>query len=153
MILLESGKASYFNPKKVGVSMYDDMMDNPNYYKNIKNKIFEVVWMTPMEYINKCADGFKSTNDRLIKSRTNKYSDKYADMMSRGTKFNMLYLDYSGSKGFSQEGLHRAVAAMSIDPDKKIPVMVVTDWKSKKDFRVPLIYDGKGNVRVYSDES
>ena len=107
-----------------------------------------VVWMTPDEYIKKAAKGF-NTLDRAAYKENLKYVDnpyippemtakdleisrkgntanEYELAMEEGDKFPMGVLDYSGGNDypFSQEGLHRAVAAKQRG-DKYIPVTII----------------------------
>ena len=115
-----------------------------------------VVWMTPDEYISKTAEGFNTLDDVMYKqlrsegkdptiapretaetmeiSRKGTRANEYEVAMEQGDQFPMGMLDYSGGNEypFSQEGLHRAVAAKQRG-DKYIPVMVIgTKPKSER---------------------
>jgi len=115
-----------------------------------------VVWMSPDEYIEKNAKGFNRLDEAMYKenlkygvnpvkpekmtaadlelTRKGPLADRYMLEMESGDKFPMGMLDYSGGKDypFSQEGLHRAVAAKQRG-DKYIPVMIIgTKPKSER---------------------
>jgi hypothetical protein len=98
--------------------------------------------MSPDQYIQQAYEGFREhggleswqTKDDLLRSRSNLLVNKYADRMKRGEKFPMVVLDHSSvpvfrggkEKSFSQEGLHRAMAAKKLGVNR-IPVMIVDD--------------------------
>ncbi len=123
-----------FKDNETGMPTYDDMMANPDYFAQAKKRKGGIVMMSPDEYINRSVKGFKKFNpdttlDNLIKSRDLKLIDKYAQEMQSGDKFPTVMLDYS--MGFSQEGLHRALAAKQIGINE-IPVMIVSMIKKKR---------------------
>ena len=104
---------------------YSDIFRNAAYQKFEKNKVAEYVNMSPSEYLERAAKGFKMTPEALIASRTNKFStplvNKYAKMFKQGSKAEALVLDHTD--GFSQEGIHRAMAAKKIGL-AEVPVVV-----------------------------
>jgi hypothetical protein len=116
-----------FSSKTTGRPLYDDMLRDPEYFINNKNKKSDIVSMSPFDYLAKAHKGFGFvTGDPLdwtLKEDT--LIDKYAAMMEDGVEFDMPILDYSGNYSFNQEGRHRAAAARVLGI-KKIPVMVVT---------------------------
>lgn len=117
-----------FEDKKTGMPTYDDMMADPDYFARAKRRKHGIVMMSPDEYINKAVEGFKksdpdATTESVIRTRDPDLVNEYAKQMQAGAKFPTIMLDYS--IGFSQEGLHRALAAKQIGLDE-IPVMVVS---------------------------
>ena len=126
-----------FDPNHTDLPSYDDMLKDPNYFRKRKNKEFKVVYMTPDEYVDHAADGFKRdgfSREQLVSSRDTDVIDRYAQKMKNGEKFPMLMIDHSSRMGFDgkkqenfgQEGLHRALAAKKAGV-KRIPVMIVRD--------------------------
>ncbi len=117
-----------FKDSETGMPTYDDMMANPDYFAKAKRRKGSVIMMSPDEYIERAAAGFRKhdpevTVDSVIKSRDTALVDKYAQEMQSGDKFPTIMLDYS--MGFGQEGLHRALAAKKLGIEK-IPVMIVS---------------------------
>ncbi len=123
---------------------YDEMLSNPEYFRDKKNAAFTIMHMSPDEYIEQAYQSFKEHGalaiwqDRsdLRKSRTDSLITKYAERMGKGDKFPLPVLDFRGKAGFSgakeksftQEGLHRAYAAKEAGV-AQMPVMVVDDAK------------------------
>lgn len=102
-----------------------------DYYRDNKNKKGEIVYMTPEEYFEKCAEGFKSTVEKLKKSRMQYPGHEHIEdikkiITEKGKKLPIPYLDYTN--GFGQEGLHRmmAVAELFDWNETKFPVLVIT---------------------------
>lgn len=132
----EASTLNPFDMKDTGMPLYNDMIKNPEYFEKRKNKKFEIVRMTPDEYINRVVHGNKGRFSRedIIRSREGERTEEYAEKMKAGEKFPLPMLDYASTYGFSgekmerfsQEGLHRALAAKKAGV-KKIPVMIVTD--------------------------
>jgi len=117
-----------FEDKKTGMPTYDDMMADPDYFARAKRRKHGIVMMSPDEYINKAVKGFKqsdpdATAESVIRTRDPDLISKYAKQMQTGAKFPTIMLDYS--IGFSQEGLHRALAAKQLGLDE-IPVMIIS---------------------------
>ncbi len=128
-----------FNQETTHMATYDDMMKDPEYFRNEKGRQFRILHMSPDEYIDRAAEGFSlhhgfSRKEALRGREGSSLVDQYAEKMQHGEKFPMVVLDHSSrrtfsgerEKSFSQEGLHRALAAKKIGVDK-IPVMVVDD--------------------------
>ncbi len=122
-----------FKDAETEMPTYDNMLANPEYFANDKNRKGSVVMMSPDEYIAKSLKGFQRnrptvTKELLRKGRDSKIIDTYAADMKAGAEFPTLMLDYS--MGFSQEGLHRAYAAKQLGLEE-IPVMVVSMTRKK----------------------
>lgn len=139
MILSESKNSKYFDTSTTGMNNYDDMIIREDYYRIVKNLVFVIKWMKPSNYIRRCADDiFNVTYERLLDHRSDSKISKYSEMMKSGIKFDMPIINYSKH---SQEGLHRAIAAMSINEDELIPVMVIYDGVPLHKFTPPLYPD------------
>ena len=102
-----------------------------DYYRDRKNKKGEIVYMTPEEYFERCAKGFKSTVEKLKRSRMQYPGHEHIEdikkiITEKGKKLPIPYLDYTN--GFGQEGLHRmmAVAELFDWNETKFPVLVIT---------------------------
>lgn len=135
---------SPFTQTTTHMSDYDDMLHDPEYFKEKKNKVFTIVHMSPREYIQQAYDSFKEHGhlqphddlQTLVQSRSDTLITKYQEKMKKGEKFPMLVLDFcsrpsfSGGreKSFSQDGIHRAIAAHRAGVTE-VPVMVVDDAK------------------------
>ena len=102
-----------------------------DYYREHKNKKGEIVYMTPEEYFERCAEGFKSTVEKLKSSRMKYPGHEHIDdikkiITEKGKKLPIPYLDYTN--GFGQEGLHRMMAVGELFgwTETKFPVLVIT---------------------------
>ena len=105
--------------------------DEADYYREHKNKKGEIVYMTPEEYFERCAEGFKSTVEKLKSSRMQYPGHEHIDdikkiITEKGKKLPIPYLDYTN--GFGQEGLHRMMAVGELFgwTETKFPVLVIT---------------------------
>lgn len=121
-----------------GYGAYRKDSDVPNYDEilqrgELKNKIGEIVWMSPAEYIRRTKDGFgQTTMDMYIRGFDSKAVAEYANAMYDGDMFPLTVLDYSGLS-FSQEGRHRSFASYILEV-KQIPVLVI---KNKEGYEEP----------------
>jgi hypothetical protein len=128
-------KPQVYNPKgftdtKTGMPTYDDMLTDPGYFKSEKGLVASINKNTsPDDYLNEAAKGFDSTVGKLVGTRDDDLINEYADKMLRGEEFPMGVVDYS--KGFSQEGIHRALAAKKAGINK-MPYMVVNKTSNIK---------------------
>jgi len=107
---------------------YAEMFDNPRYFKEEKDRVAEVVVMTPAEYIKRAAQllrGGKGVTEQEVRRqrRFDKPSNiKMREAMEEGQQFTAPYLDYGS---ISQEGLNRAINAEQLGI-KNMPVVVIT---------------------------
>jgi hypothetical protein len=116
-----------FDASTTDMPLYDQMLKNPKQYEQSHGFAFNVEWMRPKDYIRKAADGFKSSPDNLKQTRTQTGKiSKYVKKLQNGETFPMLVLQYTTDGHFTQEGLHRAFAALEVGYDK-LPVMVVKE--------------------------
>ena len=126
IFLIEDSSVVGFTPEKTGMSMYDEILLQPqlkDYFRNQKNMDFKIEYMSPREYLSRTKEGFLKTGAPGDFIPDEESVKKYAEMMKNGTLFNMPTLDYMRGR-FNQEGRHRAMAAEMIGIEK-IPVFVV----------------------------
>ncbi len=131
MLLEDLNPVQFFDTSNTDMPTYNDMMKDPEYFARAKKKVWEIVYMSPDEYLSAIIAGFGTlgyTKSQVLDRTKQELVDKYQDLMSKGTKFPMPVLDYSGYMGaegdFSQEGMHRTLAAKNLGAER-IPVMVV----------------------------
>ena len=124
MIINESkSKSSKFLLDTTGMDKYDHIMHNKEYHEANDNLTYRIAWMKPCNYVMRCArDIFGVSYNRLYQNRFDNKVYKYKNMMKNGEQFDMPVLNYATH---NQEGLHRSIAAMILDPEELIPVMVV----------------------------
>lgn len=111
---------------KTGIPYYDDMLKHREYYEEEKNIVFDIVNMTPEEYIERCIELFKdrgmeSTIKDVIQERQDKSLERLKDRLQKNELINIPYIDY---KSETQEGLHRAIACYELGI-QNIPVMII----------------------------
>ena len=100
---------------------HQDYLEDPDYAKSKGYHGAYISEMSPDEYMERCSkevfeNPIEDTYDGMDRKDD---TNKYADMMKSGTKFDMPYLDVL-NKG--QEGRHRALAAKQ-NGIKTIPVL------------------------------
>lgn len=133
-------ETSPFSSVTTDMPMYDDMLKANDYLKNYfreeKGITFKVTSMDPAEYIASVSKARDIPMERLRATREASKIAEYAKQMKEegSRKFPILTLDYArfppgtrpGSRGkyLSQEGLHRAFAAIDAGVDR-VPVLVV----------------------------
>jgi len=117
---------SPFDRTTTDLPTYDQALKLPDYFRDEKGITFEIVEMTPDQYIQKCADGFGSSVEKTISSRDPEKVNLYAQQMSQGQKFPMLLLNYVNSRFRNQEGIHRAMAAKKLGV-QQVPVMITQE--------------------------
>jgi hypothetical protein len=114
-----------FDDTTTDLPMYDNWFENPEYALEQKGYEVNRVYITPDQYIEACVDGFNSSYESIMSTRKEKAAE-YARLMKDGETFPMLTLVYSLGGHFTQEGLHRALAAKMIGIEK-VPVLVVKE--------------------------
>lgn len=145
----EQSRTPIFTTKTTGMPGYDDMLKNPEYFKNKKGVHFEIKDMSPEEYLNIAADGYykqtkgtkhefpsvEHARESLINERRN---SKNMDKIKSYDVLHMPTLDFknqwttpSGEKAVNQEGLHRTIHAMDSGL-KSVPVLVIKDANEVK---------------------
>ncbi len=111
----------------------DGIFLSPNYFNIAKGRTAEIIYMTPIEYMELCVTGFGNTTlqeelNAISKDRV----EKFAVDMLKGDLFPMIMIEhYKGD--FYQEGRHRAMAIQylidndEIPKDTEIPVVIVSE--------------------------
>jgi len=99
-----------FNLGTTGTSYYDRVLNDDGlaYMQESKNLTGEIVWGTPREYFEKCADMFNTSVDSLIEQRSDGLEKEYAHDLASGEQYDLPYIFEEDQ---SQEGLHRMLAA------------------------------------------
>jgi hypothetical protein len=109
-----------------GVSYYDDLLKGSAESQGYELK---VTLMPPSEYLDQVAN--MQCSDVAMQREivmqeeitTQSLVGQYAEMMSRGIRFDILYLDYTRG---TQEGRTRALAAKKLGY-KEVPVLLVSE--------------------------
>ena len=126
--LNESQVWKYFKKDSTGMPFYDEMIDNPDYYREKKGFDSKIVMMSPAEYMKGSAKIHKSTYsaqvDNLDSDRIIEIADK---IKSSGSKMPILVLDYARN---DQEGRHRSQIAKKLGLTE-VPVLVITKTEKK----------------------
>ena len=126
------GESSDVFKNVTNIPDYDKLMSGkynelPDKYSNM---VAEVVNMSPEQYFKYCAEIQKTTYDEQFSYLRKEVVDKIIGLMDNGVKMDMPYLNFVKG-GTSQEGRHRAKAAMDMGI-KSIPVLVI-DNKENED--------------------
>lgn len=124
---LNDGYGAY--RKDSDVPNYDEIIDKGE----LKNKIGEIVFMSPIEYIERTKKGFDQDMNYYIRGFSSEDVAKYANAMYDGDMFPITVIDYSGLS-FSQEGRHRSFASYILGVEK-IPVLII---KKKEGYEEPI---------------
>lgn len=147
-----------FDITTTGMPFYDAMIqkghiagnrDPVDYFRDNKGLVFEVVWMTPEEYLLKSYEIHKEVTRRYMSAGNrilitenraalqmsfedyirnvinSDLIEEYKERTLEGSKMPIPVLDYSN---MSQEGRHRSIVAMELDVEK-IPVLVVRSYE------------------------
>lgn len=108
-----------FRTDKTDIPVYDNMMNKPAYHKRAKGMTFKIVYMSPDEYLTRCARMFNTPfKYRMIESQL---VEKYKKRVLNGSKMPLPVID---EKEQSQEGRHRAMVAKELGV-KRMPVLIV----------------------------
>lgn len=95
---------------------------HPLYYMLAKDQKYQLVFISPDEYMENIRKGFDLTNDEVMNAVNLSTVSKYARNMLDGDKFPIGYFTTNTS---SQEGRHRALALKQIGV-KSFPVIAIT---------------------------
>lgn len=126
-----------FDITTTDIPNYDNMLQNPEYFRKNKGKIFEIVYMSPDEYISKITHGFyqKESTKKYYKTIQNfqTYMDEHRldqerikEYLKSQRKFPMPVIEYKDGQMMDQEGHHRATVA-KLKGISQIPVMIVNN--------------------------
>lgn len=138
-----------FSVKSTDMPTYDEMIKDPDYYRNKKDINPQQKTMTPDEYIEAVSKSKGIPVSELKANRENETVNDYAQKMKSGEAFPTLTLDYTRGKQVSQEGLHRAFAAKE-NGYKKVPVLVVNKQNLVSDFKIGEVDDDGHKVSALS---
>ena len=119
---------------------HNDFLDPKGleYQQKNKNRTGDIVYMSPSDYFELCAEMFRQTQNpdtniqKLKKQRgewDKKDIDKYKQMMQDGVKFDMPYISFVDG---SQEGLHRMFCIGELYGwDVEVPVLVIRPYNKE----------------------
>ena len=120
---------------ETSIPYFDNMLDNPQYFKEEKGVDFVIVQMPPENYIRLLRQSRPHINPTLLVNQS--LVNEYADKMKSGTKFPMIYIEYEFRENKTiyrgQEGRHRALAAQKAGV-KSIPVLIVFPVEKAPEF-------------------
>lgn len=113
----------YFKKDSTGMPMYDEMIDNPDYYRERKHKDGKIIMMSPDEYLKQSGiiHGGHSMQSQYDQADPERVKDIINKIKSTGSKMPIPVIDYESK---NQEGRHRAVISKKLGL-KEIPVLVV----------------------------
>jgi hypothetical protein len=114
-----------------GIPWFDNMMENPEYYKENKGVEFSVTDMSPDEYLERVRAIHDSSVEQQQAMIDSKNVGKLKKLVKSGVKLFMPHIEYfSDGKTGAQEGRHRASLAKLLGI-QSIPVLVVTHIKKQ----------------------
>lgn len=115
------------------MSDVDGIFEQPNYYNVAKGRTAEIIYMSPVEYMELCRKGFDHTTlDETLRATYKERIEQYAKDILKGDLFPLINLEYYRGE-FNQEGRHRAMAIQylidnnKIPKDTEIPVVIMTE--------------------------
>ena len=141
-----------FDPNRVGVSYYDGLLQDPEYYRKRKGVVGSIEYMTPEEYFHACAKGFNSTFGAQVNRLSPGAVQDVKDVLDRGISLTVPYLNYS-ENSFAQEGRHRMKAVADIFGwDYEVPVLVVRDAPTTMEAQETTVYNALAAYPRYADK-
>ena len=141
-----------FDPNRVGVSYYDGLLQDPEYYRKRKGVVGSIEYMTPEEYFHACAKGFNSTFGAQVNRLSPEAVQDVKDVLDRGISLTIPYLNYS-ENSFAQEGRHRMKAVADIFGwDYEVPVLVVRDAPTTMEAQETTVYNALAAYPRYADK-
>lgn len=121
-----------FSKTTTGVSLYDDILNDPSYTEKSKNLVGKIIMMTPTEYFEECGKIFNSSAKKsldMVKADTEVTDEIKSVVLDYKYKLPMPYLNYASNE---QEGRHRMyVAGELLGWNTPQPVLVV-DYADKE---------------------
>lgn len=106
------------------VPFYDNLIKNPDYFKEAKGLVGEIVHLTPDGYIANVAEMQGTTVERQWELISDNIVGKLEKIVHSGKKLFMPYLAYDTN---SQEGRHRAALAKKLGL-VVMPVLIVKNF-------------------------
>ena len=123
-----TGKSNKIFQDKTGVSYYDDMIDNPDYFKRAKRLSFKIKKMRPDDYFKEASKIHGVSLEHEYQMLRDKDLKAYVEWTKQGSKMPLPYLHYGEHGG--QEGRHRTAVAKKLGKNR-IPVMTVSRMKEE----------------------
>jgi len=111
---------------------------HPLYYMLAKDQKYELVFISPDQYIKNIRKGFKITHDEVMRAVNQETVVKYAQNMKDGDKFPIGFFTTNSS---SQEGRHRALALKKLGV-KTFPIISITQLSKKNRDDIALAFKG-----------
>ena len=133
------------------IGKYDNMLKSPEYHKKEKGVKFEIVNMSPDEYLSKVAQMQGVSLSDTLRMISEENMQELREVVKAGKKLPLPFLDYADN---FQEGRHRAVLAKELG-QTSIPVMIITKVEaiekdeSRADGLNPKPYYGDSNIYPY----
>jgi hypothetical protein len=117
----------YFDPLTTDLPMYDEVINNPKYHLDKKNRSSKIEMMAPSEYLENLTKltGRNTTVAQEIRATDPRTVYRYTKAMKRGSQFPIPVLDRLYGE---QEGRHRMLAARELGLSD-VPVLVIDDYK------------------------
>ena len=122
-VLKEDKNEEIFNTRTTGMPNYDSMIQNPGYYYFFKSRLIELKYMSPEDYLTKCAEFVHDTTlENEISNINTSDVELIMHKVEQGVKLDTPVLNVADK---TQEGRHRSVVAQKRGIHS-IPVYVVT---------------------------
>jgi len=115
----ESIENNFLNINKIGPSFFDDIVENPKYFKDNKDISFELKYITLDDFFN-----YLKPDAREAKYIIRENVEYIKKQMLAGVKYNTPFIEiYRDSNRVEHEGRHRMIAATELG-QLKIPVYI-----------------------------
>jgi len=124
---VEPKPLDYFDITRTGMPLYDELLKNPDYYKEKKGMAGTIIYMSPDSYIREAGKNREKplTYDEELQGVDQNLVVKYMSRAISGEKMPMLVLDTVKKE---QEGRHRAMVAKALGL-KEVAVLKVLPSK------------------------
>jgi hypothetical protein len=123
-----TGKSNKIFQDKTDLPYYDEMIENPEYFRRAKRMAFKIKKMRPDDYFKECSKIHGVPLDKEFQSIDDKYVREYTERTKQGSPMPMPFLHYGEHGG--QEGRHRVAVAKKLGKNT-IPVMTVNRMKEE----------------------
>lgn len=123
----------YIDTTRNEIRWVDDMLEDPEYYREKKGYISKIIEMSPKEYFETCAELFGTsieTQKRQIAADTGVLDNLTQVIKKYKKRFPIPFINI---KDRTQEGRHRMyVLGELLGWDKKFPVLIIQDVNNKR---------------------
>lgn len=123
----------YIDTTRNEIRWVDDMLEDPEYYKEKKGYISKIIEMSPEEYFEVCAELFGTSIEsqkRQIAADTGVLDNLTQVIKKYKKRFPIPFINI---KDRTQEGRHRMyVLGELLGWDKKFPVLIIQDVNNKR---------------------